>query len=221
MKWTPARTRALKASAFVLCLVPLAKIAFDAFTDGLGANPIEQVLNRLGFWTLTLLTLSLVPTPVKELLGVAWPVRLRRLLGLFAFAYATLHLCWYVGVDQFFDLHVLAKDVLKRKFMAVGFVAWLSLAPLAVTSTDRWVRRLGFPRWKRLHRLAYAAAVLGIVHFVWRVKADALRPYVFATILAGLLGARVAVRLARARAATAAPGLARGAGDTGAGAGGA
>lgn len=192
---TRARIRILKAVTFAACCLPLAKIAWDAFTGGLGANPIEAVLNRLGFWTLTLLTLSLVPTPAHDLLGLAWPVRVRRMLGLFTFAYATLHLCWYVGVDQFFDLQVLAKDVLKRKFMAVGFVGWLLLVPLAVTSTDRWVRRLGYARWKRLHRLVYAVAVLGVVHFVWRVKADALRPYVFAAILAALLGARAAARL--------------------------
>jgi methionine sulfoxide reductase heme-binding subunit len=196
----PARARALKAVAFALSLVPLAKLAAAAFAGGLGANPIEAVLNRLGFWTLTFLTLSLAATPAHDVLGLAWPVRLRRMLGLFTFAYATLHLLWYVGVDQFFDLEVLARDVAKRKFMAVGFLAWLCLAPLAVTSTDRAVRRLGYVRWKRLHRLAYVAAGLGVVHFVWRVKADALRPYVFATILATLLGARVAVRAAKARA---------------------
>jgi methionine sulfoxide reductase heme-binding subunit len=204
VKWTPARTRALKAATFVVCCLPLAKLAAAALSGGLGANPIEAVLNRLGFWTLTLLTASLVPTPAHDLLGLAWPIRVRRMLGLFTFAYATIHLSWYVGVDQFFDLHVLAKDVLKRKFMAVGFLAWLSLAPLAVTSTDRWVKRLGYVRWKKLHRLAYVAAGLGVVHFVWRVKADALRPYVFAAVLAALLGARVSVRLARARASAAA-----------------
>jgi sulfoxide reductase heme-binding subunit YedZ len=191
--------RFLKAAAFALCCVPLAKLAFDAFTGGLGANPIEAILNRLGFWTLTFLTLSLVPTPAHDLLGIAWPVRIRRMLGLFAFGYATAHLLWYVGVDQFFDLAVLAEDVAKRKFMAVGFVAWLSLVPLAVTSTDRSVKRLGYGRWKRLHRLAYAAAVLGVVHFVWRVKADAVRPYIFAVILALLFAARGAAALGRAR----------------------
>lgn len=193
---TRPRDRALKAAVFVACCLPLAKVVADGFSGGLGANPIEAVLDRLGFWTLTLLTLSLVPTPAKELLGLSWPVRVRRMLGLFTFAYATLHLSWYVGVDQFFDLEVLAKDVAKRKFMAVGFVAWLTLVPLAVTSTDGWVRRLGFTRWKRLHRLVYAVAALGVVHFVWRVKADALRPYVFAAVIGLLLLARL-VRPAR------------------------
>jgi methionine sulfoxide reductase heme-binding subunit len=122
------------------------------------------------------------------------------MLGLFAFTYATLHLTWYVAVDQGLDLHVLAQDVAKRKFMTVGFVGWLGLVPLAVTSTDRWVRRLGYARWKRLHRLVYVVAVLGVVHFIWRVKADTLRPYVFGAILAALLVARLPGALARARA---------------------
>lgn len=192
------RVRALKAATFALCCLPLAKVARDAFTGGLGANPIEAVQDRLGFWTLTLLTLTLVPTPAHDLFGLAWPVRVRRMLGLFTFAYASLHLAWYVGVDQFFDLHVLAADVLKRKFMAVGFLGWLMLVPLAVTSTDRWVRRLGYARWKRLHRLAYGVAALGVVHFTWRVKADELVPFVFAAVIGALLAARLAVRLSRA-----------------------
>lgn len=197
-----SRVRALKAAVFTACCLPLAKIAVDGLTGGLGANPIEAVLDRLGFWTLTLLALSLVPTPARDLLGVAWPVRVRRMLGLFCFGYATLHLSWYVGVDQFFDLHILAKDVLKRRFMVVGFVGWLLLVPLAVTSTDRWVRRLGFTRWKRLHRLVYVVALLGVVHFVWRVKADLARPLVFAGVIGGLLLARVAAPARR-------PGLSR------------
>lgn len=190
------RIRVLKAVAFAAACVPLVKIVADGALGGLGANPIQEVLDRLGFWTLTFLTLSLVPTPARELLGLAWPVRIRRMLGLFAFAYATLHLLWYVGVDRFFDLSVLAADVLKRKFMVVGFGAWLLLVPLAVTSTDRWVRRLGFARWKRLHRLAYAAALLGVVHFVWRVKADLTRPAWFAAAIGLLLLARVVPRVA-------------------------
>lgn len=196
---TPARLRALKATAFVLALVPLAKIVADGLLGRLGANPIEMVQSRLGFWTLTFLTLSLVPTPARDLLGVAWPVRLRRMIGLFAFAYGSLHLLWYVGIDQTLDVGLLVEDVVKRKFMTVGFTAWLLLLPLALTSTDRWVRRLGHARWKRLHRLVYAAALLGVVHFVWRVKADLRRPIWFAVAILALLAARAAVRLARRR----------------------
>jgi sulfoxide reductase heme-binding subunit YedZ len=208
-----ASIRALKAATFAAGLLPVAKIALDAFTGGLGANPIEAVLDRLGFWTLTFLSLSLAPTPANELLGLAWPVRIRRMLGLFAFGYATLHLAWYVGVDQFFDLHVLAQDVAKRKFMAVGFAAWLLLLPLAVTSTDRAVRRLGYARWKRLHRIVYAAALLGVVHFVWRVKADRAQPFAFGAVVLALLAVRLVARAARLRrrAATAARSPAAGA----------
>ena len=195
------RIRALKAAAFALACLPLAKIVADGLAGRLGANPIAAVLDRLGFWALTFLTLSLAATPAHDLLGLSWPVRLRRMAGLFAFSYATLHLLWYVGVDQFFDLHVLAADVAKRKFRVVGFSAWLLLVPLAVTSTDAWVRRLGFARWKRLHRLVYVAATLGAVHFVWRVKADLRRPAWFAAAVGVLLAARLVPWLvARTRA---------------------
>lgn len=200
------RIRLLKAATFVLACLPLAKIVADGLLGRLGANPIEMILNRLGFWTLTLLLASLVPTPAHELLGLAWPVRLRRMLGLFAFSYATLHLSWYAGVDHLFDVALLAEDVVRRKFMAVGFVAWLLLVPLAVTSTDRWVRRLGYARWKRLHRLVYAVALLGVVHFVWRVKADLRRPSFFIAAIAILLLARVVPRAARRRVGAASPG---------------
>jgi sulfoxide reductase heme-binding subunit YedZ len=193
----PARIRALRAATLVLALVPLAKIVADGLLRRLGANPIEMVQDRLGFWTLTFLTLALVPTPAHDLLGLAWPVRVRRMLGLLAFAYASLHLLWYVGVDQTLDLGLLVVDVAKRKFMTVGFVAWLLLLPLAVTSTDRWVRRLGYRRWKRLHRLAYVAALLGVVHFVWRVKADMRRPTWFVVAVGVLLLLRLVPRVRR------------------------
>ncbi len=194
---------AAKAAAFALCCAPLAKIALDLALGRLGANPIEAILNRLGFWTLTLLAAALAPTPAHDLLGLSWPVRIRRMLGLFAFAYATLHLVFYVAIDQGLDFALLVKDVAKRRFMAVGFAAWLLLVPLAATSTDRWVRRLGHVRWKRLHRLVYAAAILGVVHFVWRVKADLRRPSWFALAVGLLLAARLvpggAIRALRRR----------------------
>lgn len=194
------RTRIVKAATFLVACLPLAKIVADGLLGRLGANPIEMVLNRLGFWTLTFLLASLVPTPAHDLLGLAWPVRIRRMLGLFAFSYATLHLSFYVAVDQALELGLLVEDVTKRKFMAVGFTAWLLLVPLAVTSTDRWVRRLGYARWKRLHRLVYAAALLGLVHFVWRVKADLRRPSWFIAAAAFLLAARLASFVASRRA---------------------
>lgn len=175
------------AGVFLLAAAPLAKLAWDLPTGGLGANPIEAALNRLGFWTLALLLASLAATPANALLGASFLLRARRMLGLWAFAYGTLHLLAYVAVDQGLDLRLLAQDVARRKFMTVGFAAWLLLVPLAVTSTDGWVRRLGFRAWKRLHRLVYAAAVLGVVHFVWRVKADLAEPLTFGAALAVLL----------------------------------
>ncbi len=198
------RTRILKAATFALACAPLAKIGVDGALGGLGANPIEAILDRLGFWTLALLLLSLVPTPAHELAGLRWPVRVRRMLGLFAFAYATMHLVFYVAVDQGLDVALLARDVAKRTFMTVGFTAWLLLVPLAVTSTDRWVRRLGYPRWKRLHRLVYAAALLGVAHFVWRVKADEARPFAYAAVVGALLAVRLVPRRRREAVASAA-----------------
>lgn len=195
-----ARNRWIKAAAFAACAAPLAKLAVDATLGGLGANPIEMVLHRLGFWALTLLAASLAATPLNTLLGIAWPVRVRRLVGLFAFAYAGLHFLWYLVVDQTLAFDLVTKDVAKRPFITVGFAALVFLVPLAVTSTDAWVRRLGFKRWKRLHRLAYLAAGLGVVHFLWRVKADHQRPAVFAAVVAALLLLRLVPNPWRRRA---------------------
>lgn len=177
--------------------LPLAKVVFDAAHRGLGANPVEAALNRLGFWTLTFLTLSLAPTPLHEWFGLSWPVRIRRTLGLLAFAYAALHFSIYLGVDQYFDWEAIGADVSKRKFIAVGFATLLLLLPLAVTSTDGWVRRLGYRRWKGLHRLAYLAAAGGLIHFFWRVKIDTRRPLLFAFAIGLLLAARVVAPLLR------------------------
>ena len=171
--------------------LPALLIGLDAWRGRLGANPIAEILNRLGFWALTFLLLSLAPTGIKILLGWTEPLRYRRTIGLFAFFYAFLHFATYLGVDQFFDLHAIGADIVKRKFITVGFLAFLLLVPLAVTSTDRWVRRLGFVRWKQLHRLSYLAALCGVVHFIWRVKADLRQPLTFAAILALLLLVRV------------------------------
>ena len=179
-------------------LVPLAKLGLDGVLGHLGANPVAEGLNRLGFWTLTFLVLSLAPTPAHDLTGLTFPVRLRRTLGLLAFTYGALHFAWYLGVDKFFDFAEVATDVVKRKFITVGFSALLLLVPLAVTSTDRSVRRLGYRRWKGLHRLVYLAALLGVVHFLWRVKADHRRPALFAAAFAALMLARLPAAL-RAR----------------------
>ena len=180
---------------FAAGCAPLLLVATDALRGALGANPIEEMMNRLGYWTLVFLLLSLTPAALDLVAGWKGLLRYRRMIGLFAFFYASLHLATYVGLDQFFDLAAIAEDVVERKFITVGFLAFLLLVPLALTSTDRWVRRLGFVRWKRLHRLSYLAAAAGVVHFVWRVKADLREPMVFALVLALLL----LVRLARLR----------------------
>ena len=190
-------SRLAKLAIGVLALVPAARIGVLALQGDLGANPIAEAMNRLGFWTLTLLLATLAPTPIQIVTGWKWPLRLRRMLGLETFLYVCLHFAVYLGLDQFFDFAAIGKDIAKRPFITVGFTAFVLLIPLAITSTDGMVRRLGFARWKRLHRLIYVVAVLGVVHFVWRVKSDLRQPLIFAGVLAVLLVIR-SLRLARA-----------------------
>ncbi|HET6281630.1 MAG TPA: protein-methionine-sulfoxide reductase heme-binding subunit MsrQ [Polyangia bacterium] len=185
------RQRVPKMVVGLLGLLPAARTGWLFFTNNLGANPIAEAMNQLGFWTLTLLMASLACTPVKVVTGWKTPLRFRKLLGLLAFFYATLHFCMYFGVDQFFDFGEIGRDIIKRKFITVGFAAFVLLIPLAITSTNRMVKRLGFPRWKRLHRLVYLAATLGVIHFIWRVKSDYRQPLLFAFVLLVLLSVRV------------------------------
>ncbi|HMI86475.1 MAG TPA: protein-methionine-sulfoxide reductase heme-binding subunit MsrQ [Polyangiaceae bacterium] len=182
--------RLLKPGVFVACLLPLVKLGVDAARDHLSPNPIAESMNRLGFWTLTLLLASLAATPLKTFFGWTAQMRVRKMVGLFAFFYAALHFTTYLALDQAFDFSDIGADIVKRKFITIGFAAFVTLVPLAVTSTDAAVKRLGFRRWKRIHRLVYVAAVLGVVHFVWRVKADYLEPALFALTLTVLLFAR-------------------------------
>ncbi len=181
----------LKPAVGVAGLVPAGLVTFKFLTGRLGANPIAEAMNQLGFWTLVLLLASLACTPLKTVFDWNWPVRLRRLLGLLAYFYATLHFATYLVLDQFFAWDEIGKDIVKRKFITVGFVAFVLLIPLAVTSTNKMVKRLGFPRWKMLHRLVYVIAVLGIIHFVWRVKSDYREPTIFAAVLLVLFAVRV------------------------------
>jgi sulfoxide reductase heme-binding subunit YedZ len=196
-------SRLAKLGVGVVALVPAARVAVLAATDGLGPNPIAEAMNRLGFWTLTLLLAALAPTAIQIATGWKWPLRLRRMLGLEAFLYVCLHFAVYLWLDQGFDFSEIGKDIAKRKFITVGFTAFLLLIPLAVTSTDGMVRRLGFRRWKRLHRLVYVAAILGVIHFVWRVKSDLRQPLLFAAALAVLLAVRVSDWLSTRRSGTA------------------
>lgn len=188
---SPRTRRLVWIAVFAACCIPVVLIGADALRGRLGANPIATIMNRLGFWTLVLLVASLSPTPLKILFGWSEPIRLRRMLGLFAFFYALLHFSTYVGVDQFFDLPAILADIVKRKFITIGFLAFVLLVPLALTSNDRAVRRLGFVRWKRLHRLVYLAAICGVIHFIWRVKADLLQPLIFAAVLLVLFAVRL------------------------------
>jgi methionine sulfoxide reductase heme-binding subunit len=186
-----ARRRLVALLIFAASLVPLLLVVADALRGRLGANPIEAILNRFGYWTLVFVLLALVPTPLQRLSGWTWIAPHRRMIGLFAFFYACLHVATYVGIDQFFDWRAIVADVVKRKFITIGMLAFALLVPLALTSTDGSVRRLGYARWKRLHRLVYAAALCGVVHFTWRVKADLREPLLFAAALAALLAVRL------------------------------
>lgn len=189
-----------KAALFTLCLLPLARLVFFAFTDRLGANPIEFVLRSLGTWTLTLLLVTLSITPLRRLTGWNSLIRVRRMLGLFAFFYVCLHFLTYAGVDQSFDLNAIVADVIKRPYITVGFTCFVLLIPLAVTSTNAMQRRLGGKRWQQLHRLVYLIAVGGVVHYLWLVKKDITQPVLYGLVLALLLGMRIVWRR-RAQAA--------------------
>ncbi len=185
-----AQIALIKVIVFLLCLIPAAHLALGWQSDALGANPIETITRASGEWTLRFLLITLTVTPLRRYTGLHWLIRLRRMLGLFVFAYAVGHLLTYVWLDQFFDWMAIARDVLKRPFITVGFSAFVLLIPLAATSNTFALRRLGGRRWQALHRSTYAIAVLGVVHFWWLVKADVFTPFIYALILAALLGLR-------------------------------
>lgn len=186
-------------------LLPLPIMALRAARGTLGANPITEALNQLGLLALILLIASLACTPLKILFDWTWAIRIRKTLGLVGFAYAAIHVLTYAVLDQALAWGAILEDILERNFIAVGLCAFLLLIPLAVTSTSGMLKRLGFARWKRLHRLAYVAAGLGVVHFVWRVKKDLSEPLMYGMILAALLAVR-ALDYIRARPAKRRPG---------------
>lgn len=190
---TPGLIRGLKALLFFACLVPLGKLALEVFGlagMSLGANPVEELIHRFGIWGLRFLLITLAVTPLRQLTGWNWLIRFRRMFGLFAFFYILMHFLSYAGIDQRFDLAAIFEDVAKRPFITIGFTAFLLLIPLAVTSTNGMMKRLG-RRWQKLHRLVYVIAVLGAWHFYWQVKLDTLEPLVYTAILAVLLGYRI------------------------------
>ncbi len=192
------RKRALQSFTVTAGALPAAALVVSALTDGLGADPVEQVTHATGDWALRFLLLSLAVTPVRRLLGWNWAAPLRRTLGLIAFGYACCHYLIYLGLEHFFDWQLIVEDVLERRYVWAGFSAFLCLVPLAVTSTRAMIRRLG-RRWVALHRLVYLAAILGVIHFLWLVKSDLREPLVYAAVLVILLGLRALPRLARSR----------------------
>jgi methionine sulfoxide reductase heme-binding subunit len=176
-----------KVVVFLLALLPLVSLAWRAVHNDLTANPIEFITHATGDWTLRFLIFTLCITPLRKLLRLPELIRFRRMLGLFAFFYACLHFTTYIWFDKFFDLAEMWKDIAKRKYITVGFTAFVLLIPLALTSTAGWIRRLGGKRWQTLHRLIYASAVLGVIHYYWLVKSAVLKPFFYGALVAALL----------------------------------
>lgn len=192
-----ASYRWLKPVVFVLCLVPLMWLGGRALSGDLGANPIEAVVRFLGDWALRFILIALAVTPLRQFTGWTRLASLRRMLGLFAFLYVVLHMLSYVGLDRFFDMASLWEEILKRRYITVGMLSFLLLLPLAITSTDAMIRRLGGMRWRRLHRLVYPAAVAAVFHYFMMIKAGFFLAQVHAAVLALLLGARVYSAMSR------------------------
>jgi sulfoxide reductase heme-binding subunit YedZ len=183
--------RYYKPVVFAACLLPLARLGWKAFQGDLGANPIEVITHSTGLWTLIFLLITLSITPLRKLTSQPWLIRFRRMLGLFAFFYGSLHFLTYFWLDKFFDFNDILKDVYKRPFITVGFTAFVLMIPLAVTSTRGWIRRLGGKRWNLLHKLIYLSAAAGVIHFLWLVKKDLTEPIRYAIVLGILLGYRL------------------------------
>lgn len=179
-KWT-------KVAIFLLGLIPLEELIWRGFHNGLGANPVEFIQLTTGDWTLRFLVFTLCITPFRKLLNLPDLIRFRRMLGLFAFAYVCLHFLTYLVLDQSFDFAAIWKDTAKRPFITVGFLGFLLLLPLAITSTAGWIRRLGGKRWQTLHRAIYFAAVCGVIHYYWKVKSDVRMPLFYGALVAILL----------------------------------
>jgi sulfoxide reductase heme-binding subunit YedZ len=194
-KWT-------KALVFIFCCIPFGVLLWDAFHNGLagfpdnmdfGANPIEFITHRTGDWTIRFIVFTLAITPLRQILRQPQLIRFRRMLGLFAFFYGCLHFATWIGLDKNFDWAEMWKDVLKRRFITVGFTALVLMIPLAATSTAGMIRRLGGKRWRALHRLIYVTAILGVIHYYWLVKSDHRKPLMYAAFVAVLLLWRVGV----------------------------
>lgn len=199
---TPERiVRIAKPFVFAAALIPVALLARRVLEGDLGTNPIETLNRYTGDWTLRFLLITLAVTPLRQLTHWPYWVRFRRMLGLFAFFYVCLHFLSWAWIDKVFDWNEIVKDVIKRPFITLGFACFVLLIPLAATSTNAMVRRLGGARWRALHRLVYAIGIGGVVHYIWLVKSDVREPLLYAAILAVLLGVRVWTYLRRRVAA--------------------
>lgn len=190
----PAAISRVKSTLFVIALLPLVRLIFLGFMDALGANPIEFVIRSNGTWALTFLLITLGVTPLRKLTGANWLIQMRRMFGLYAFFYATLHMLSYVWLDQWFDWTAIGKDIVKHPFILAGFSAFLMLIPLAITSTNAMMQRLK-RNWQKLHYLVYPIAMLGVLHYWWLVKKDITQPAIYTAVLTVLLGVRIAWKL--------------------------
>jgi methionine sulfoxide reductase heme-binding subunit len=186
------RVRYFKPVVFLACLVPVASLTWRGFHAELGANPIEAITHGTGDWTLRFLLITLAVSPLRKLTRQYWLINFRRMLGLFAFFYGFLHLMTYVWLDKFFDVHEMLHDIAKRRFITAGMTAFALMIPLALTSTKWAIRKLGGKRWQMLHRLIYASAAAGVIHYIWLVKADLRKPLEYGAVLAALLVFRIA-----------------------------
>jgi sulfoxide reductase heme-binding subunit YedZ len=200
-----------KVVFFLLCLIPFFSLVDRALHNRLGANPVEFLQHATGDWILRFLVFTLAITPLRKLLNLPDLIRFRRMLGLFAFFYACLHFLTYLGPDQSFDLAGMWKDVAKRPFITVGFLGFVLLIPLALTSTTGWIRRLGGKRWQMLHRAIYISAIAGVVHYYWLVKSDVRKPLFYGALVAILLlwrlGSWISKRRSQAPVRVAGPGI--------------
>jgi methionine sulfoxide reductase heme-binding subunit len=197
--------RLTKIAIFLAALIPLGRLGWKALHNNLGANPIEFITHSTGDWTLIFVLTTLSITPLRRLTRQYWLIGLRRMIGLFAFFYGTLHFLTYIWLDKFFDVHDMVKDIAKRPFITIGFSAFVLMIPLAATSTAWSIRRLGGKNWQRLHRLIYLTGILGVVHYIWLVKADKRKPFEYGIVLLILLGYRVAVWASEKRRRTRLP----------------
>jgi sulfoxide reductase heme-binding subunit YedZ len=189
----PVPTKVLKPAVFLLCLAPISYLIFRIIyrQDSFSANPFTDIRDFTGDWTLRFILITLAVTPLRQISGWNSAVRFRRMLGLFAFFYGFLHFATYLWFNVFFDFGKIVEDVAKRPFITVGFLAFVLMIPLAITSTKKWISRLGGKRWQRLHQAVYITAILGVIHYIWRVKLNIQNPLIYAILLSLLLGYRL------------------------------